>query len=173
MAFNPFHTFRKHSKVVFAGLTILCMGVFVLSSGMGRGDFFSQISDWATSRGGRAPAVTVAGKDYNQMDVEQVRVQTRPSAIIRRAPDVGDVRVENEVPLIGNVHGRFEARAAPSDLERVRQLPDAAALLNRGEAETLRDIRVKTPVLPIEQIGVEARTRTIVVRSPKDALPLR
>ena len=31
MAFNPFHAFRKHQKVVFAGLTIICMLTFVLA----------------------------------------------------------------------------------------------------------------------------------------------
>jgi hypothetical protein len=43
MAFNPFHAFRKHQKVVFAGLTILCMITFVFSSGSSSGDFFSQL----------------------------------------------------------------------------------------------------------------------------------
>src|SRR5262245_39133664 len=38
MAFNPFHGFRKHSKVIFAILTIICMITFILS--FGRGDFF-------------------------------------------------------------------------------------------------------------------------------------
>jgi hypothetical protein len=44
MAFNPFHSFRKHQKAIFAGLTIICMITFVFSSGMsGGGDFFSEI----------------------------------------------------------------------------------------------------------------------------------
>ena len=43
MAFNPFHTFRKNSKILMAGLTIFVMIVFVLSYGGGGGhDFF----DW-------------------------------------------------------------------------------------------------------------------------------
>src|SRR5262249_46437047 len=41
MAFNPFHGFRKHSKVIFAILTIICMITFILS--FGRGDFFEWI----------------------------------------------------------------------------------------------------------------------------------
>ena len=35
MAFNPFTAFRKHKKVIFAMLTILCMVTFVLCSGFG------------------------------------------------------------------------------------------------------------------------------------------
>ena len=35
MAFNPFHGFRKHAKIYFAILTIVCMVTFVLCSGIG------------------------------------------------------------------------------------------------------------------------------------------
>src|ERR1700722_1989635 len=44
MAFNPFHSFRKHQKVIFAVLTILCMFVFVLQ--FGRGDVFERVAGW-------------------------------------------------------------------------------------------------------------------------------
>src|SRR5437879_5209616 len=45
MAFNPFHTFRKHQKTMFAGLTIVCMLTFVLTGfGFGGADYFSYIS---------------------------------------------------------------------------------------------------------------------------------
>src|SRR5581483_1042996 len=45
MAFNPFAKFRKHQKVVFAGLTIMCMLTFVLmgSFSSGGGDFFYEM----------------------------------------------------------------------------------------------------------------------------------
>src|SRR3954451_18969150 len=74
MAFNPFHGFRKHSKVVFAGLAILCMVTFVLSSGMGRGDFFQQAGEWFGHRSGGAVA-TVYGKDYGGQDLDAIRRQ--------------------------------------------------------------------------------------------------
>src|SRR5581483_11991708 len=35
MAFNPFHAFRKHQKVIFSMLTILCMFIFVFTWGVG------------------------------------------------------------------------------------------------------------------------------------------
>ena len=41
MAFNPFRAFRKHQKVLFAVLTILCMFVFVLS---GVGGVFQELA---------------------------------------------------------------------------------------------------------------------------------
>src|SRR5262245_21253263 len=42
MAFNPFHSFRKHKKLWFAILTIACMFVFVLQ--FGKGDFLERIT---------------------------------------------------------------------------------------------------------------------------------
>jgi hypothetical protein len=75
MAFNPFHSFRKHNKVVFAGLTILCMATFILSSGMGRGDFFSQMSDWFTGRGNRTVLVTIDGKNFTDQNIRELRNQ--------------------------------------------------------------------------------------------------
>ncbi|MBI1913983.1 MAG: hypothetical protein HYS12_04505 [Planctomycetes bacterium] len=71
MAFNPFHGFRKHSKVIFAILTIICMITFVLS--FGRGDFF----EWAVglvgqSRKGDA-VTTLYGKKVYDRDVQERR----------------------------------------------------------------------------------------------------
>lgn len=45
MAFNPFESFRKNSKKYLAGLGIMCMFLFVLSSGL-QGDAFDQILGW-------------------------------------------------------------------------------------------------------------------------------
>lgn len=68
MAFNPFHGFRKYRKMMFAVLTILCMFVFVLSSGMGgKGDFFGR--DWFG--GSRYP--TVAKIDGRTIDTQEMR----------------------------------------------------------------------------------------------------
>jgi hypothetical protein len=68
MAFNPFHGFRKYRKMMFAVLTILCMFVFVLSSGMGgKGDFFGR--DWFG--GSRYPAV--AKIDGRTVDTQEMR----------------------------------------------------------------------------------------------------
>lgn len=55
MAFNPFTWFRKHQKVLFAGLTILCMVVFI--GQFGSGDVFSRALLWFG--GSRAAGETV------------------------------------------------------------------------------------------------------------------
>jgi hypothetical protein len=74
MAFNPFHHFRRYSKVVFAGLAILCMVTFVLSSGMGQGDLLTQLTDWAS--GGRRgdDLLTLYGKKFDGTEVRQIQV---------------------------------------------------------------------------------------------------
>ena len=66
MAFNPFHSFRKHQKKMFAVLTIFCMFIFVLQSGMGQGDWFSMFGDWIAGRsGGPKAEATLYGKDID------------------------------------------------------------------------------------------------------------
>src|SRR5262245_49887125 len=74
MAFNPFHHFRRYSKVVFAGLAILCMVTFVLSSGMGRGDMLTQLTNWASGGGPRGGEVlTLYGKKFDATQVRQIQ----------------------------------------------------------------------------------------------------
>src|SRR5205807_2516235 len=79
MAFNPFHGFRKHQKVVFAALTIVCMLTFVLASGVGMaGDFFSELSRWL---GGQRRSGTDVARLYGSRvsgpDIQTLRNQRR------------------------------------------------------------------------------------------------
>ncbi len=75
MAFNPFSGFRKHAKVMFAILTIICMMTFVLSGGFGRGDAF----DWLISKiggGGKGEEITTLyGKKVYEGAVGQRHAQ--------------------------------------------------------------------------------------------------
>ena len=76
MAFNPFHSFRRYSKVVFAGLAILCMFTFVLSSGMGKGDFFQSVTDMFGGGGG-STVVTLHGKKIDAREFDTIQTQRR------------------------------------------------------------------------------------------------
>jgi hypothetical protein len=84
MAFNPFHRFRKHQKVFFAALTIVCMFVFVLQ--FGAGDAIQRMLAWFGSDRGRGALVTelrtkvrYANRDYGkkvyETDLEEVRAR--------------------------------------------------------------------------------------------------
>src|SRR5205807_1951120 len=81
MAFNPFHGFRKHQKVVFAALTIVCMLTFVLASGVGMaGDFFSELSRWLG--GQRRSGTDVARLYASRKNPSARRPRKRPGRIV-------------------------------------------------------------------------------------------
>src|SRR4051794_32466262 len=76
MAFNPFTWFRKHQKVIFAGLTILVMFVFIFS--FGKGDLFETAQQRLTGRRSTGPVMgTLYGKKVHQGDVEYVLRQRK------------------------------------------------------------------------------------------------
>lgn len=77
MAFNPFHKFRKHQKVIFAGLTILCMLTFVACSGLS-GDAGS----WLTQLfGGTARDPVIAEVYGKKVTFKQMRELARQRLI--------------------------------------------------------------------------------------------
>jgi len=73
MAFNPFRVFRKHQKVWFAGLTIVCMIVFILQ--FGSGDIFQRLMGHG-SQGKGDKVATLYGRDVYQSDLTRLG-QTR------------------------------------------------------------------------------------------------
>jgi hypothetical protein len=89
MAFNPFHGFRKHKRVIFAILTIICMITFVLvgTGAGGKGDFF----DWLLSMfgAGRKQGEVVmkldGSKIYESQVSERVRLRNTANNFVRRS----------------------------------------------------------------------------------------
>ncbi len=74
MAFNPFHAFRKHQKPLLAALAIFCMLMFVMSSGLGRGDAVYQAMDFFGISRGKGPLVaTLHGKKVTEGDLARLR----------------------------------------------------------------------------------------------------
>lgn len=75
MAFNPFHGFRKHQKTLFAGLTIMCMVIFVLQ--FGRGDIFSSMTNQFGKHGvdEKDRAAVLYGQVVSGQDVAEIRRQ--------------------------------------------------------------------------------------------------
>ena len=71
MAFNPFTWFRKHQKVVFAILTIVCMLVFIMQ--WGQGDVFTRAMTWFGMRGSKGQLVAkVYGDKVYESDVSDL-----------------------------------------------------------------------------------------------------
>jgi hypothetical protein len=79
MAFNPMHAFRRYQKAIFAVLAVVCMVLFVLSSGAGGGDLLTQLTDWVGGRGSvRGDRVaTLDGRTVSGMDLGLLRQQRR------------------------------------------------------------------------------------------------
>jgi hypothetical protein len=73
MAFNPFAKFRKHQKVIFAALTIICMLTFVLA--YGRGDIFDRVAQWAGARAKNPGVAKVYGSQVTLRELESLRMQ--------------------------------------------------------------------------------------------------
>jgi hypothetical protein len=94
MAFNPFNFFRKNQKILFALLTIMVMFMFVLSSGLGRSDFFQWFPEWlGQQRGARGETVAlVNGRKLTTgqlAELSQLRVKANEfmSAMAARASE--------------------------------------------------------------------------------------
>jgi hypothetical protein len=79
MAFNPFHSFRKHQKAVFAGLTIICMLTFVLASGVSGkgGDFFGEVGNWFGARNRGNDVGKLYGHRLDARELQMLRLQRR------------------------------------------------------------------------------------------------
>jgi hypothetical protein len=74
MAFNPFHAFRKHQKVLLACVTLLAMISFIMCSGVGAKDLFLDTIPALFGGKSRTPQVTTLyGKTVKTSDVLEVR----------------------------------------------------------------------------------------------------
>lgn len=77
MAFNPFESFRKNGKIIFAILTIVCMLTFVLSSGLSQGaDFFDWLPKFIGGRSQKGEKIVeVYGTTQRAADLESLATQ--------------------------------------------------------------------------------------------------
>lgn len=96
MAFNPFRAFRKHSKVLFAGITIVCMLTFVLMAGVPgiRTDFFTSLVDMVSRKRTGADVAKIYGSRVTERDIYQLREQRRVAEqIIQSLVNEGSFKV--------------------------------------------------------------------------------
>lgn len=77
MAFNPFHAFRRHQKVIFAILTIVAMVTFIFCSGVpGTKDFFLEsIPEWVGLRTRARTITELYGHRITDLEIAQAREQ--------------------------------------------------------------------------------------------------
>src|SRR5215470_14097332 len=120
MAFHPFQTFRKNQKAWMAGLVIMCMFIFVLSSGVGKDPLQRLTEVFGMSRRGSTTVAVVSGKKVTDFDLEILRQQREmANAIVSRMT--------------------FAAReTAYSDLAKDSQKPNGLDEFDRNDRITLQ-----------------------------------
>src|SRR5438270_11667329 len=99
MAFNPFHAFRKHQKVVFAALPIVGMLTFVMAGGsFAGGDFFSELTRWLTGRKGTQEVASTYGRRVTDRELVELRRQRRlANEFMQQALLIAQENIYNEV----------------------------------------------------------------------------
>jgi hypothetical protein len=149
MAFNPFAKFRKHQKVIFAGLTIVCMLTFVLATGT-RGDLFDRLAHLVGARGKNPPVAKVYGSQVSIRDLESLRQQRVLSReALGMALSTASFQVQNEKNSAGamkmdNPDGLKKAIELGQQEQKLQSL-DArmgAHFGNPNKVETLLDFLV-------------------------------
>jgi hypothetical protein len=101
MAFHPFRMFRRHQKVIWGFLVIVCMITFVLMSGTGRGDIFDRITQWVRSTRGGTAVTTLYGKTVDARQLEEVRRQSELTATaMQQALGMAYDQIERELKPI-------------------------------------------------------------------------
>jgi hypothetical protein len=185
MAFHPFQTFRRHQKKWMAGLVIMCMFIFVLSSGIGNSDLIQRITQWlGTSRRGETKVATVYGKKVSDFDLDELRRQrelanTIINGMVQQAVGLALFEIQQKKGLdefdelqkaaINQImQGRMLAQFTP-DNERRPQLSReheqlqvlVDSLLAKNETEKARKIRQIMRATEIEMWARdEGRTET-------------
>jgi hypothetical protein len=77
MAFHPFRVFRKHQKVIWGFLVIVCMFTFVLMSGSGgSGTIFDRLVKGASRRGG-TPVTNLYGSVVDTRQLQDTRYERK------------------------------------------------------------------------------------------------
>ncbi|MCZ2343789.1 MAG: hypothetical protein LC104_18630 [Bacteroidales bacterium] len=74
MAFNPFDVFRRNQRIIFAGLTVVIMFMFVLSSGLGgKSDFFEWLPSLVAQKVQSGDVLAVVnGKKVYESELNQL-----------------------------------------------------------------------------------------------------
>ena len=127
MAFNPFHKFRKHQKVIFAFITIFCMLSFVACSGLqGGGDMMHWLQGLFFSGSRAADVGTVDGKGVDQRQlVELARQRELANVFMSSATEAALQAKMQELRPPG------DSRMTPESFQRIFRDPDVVYLQQR------------------------------------------
>jgi hypothetical protein len=129
MAFNPFHAFRKHQKVLLAGITLVAMFSFILCSGLASRsdavfDFFVNLFG-GTGRNRTPPVTKLYGKTVNTAEVgELLRERRLAQDALGRANALARQEISLKLQKLGEIKETdADAKREQADLyQQVQQL---------------------------------------------------
>jgi hypothetical protein len=147
MAFHPFRMFRKHQKVIWGILVIVCMITFVLMSGSGgsrSGDIFDRIAGWARVRRSTTPVTQLYGSTLDMRQLQDLKQQRRLALVaLRSATQIGGERVQKELAELGN------------EPKKGMEAKDIA-----GHFQKQQDLRNKQQALMFQGFGYQMQEQT-------------
>src|SRR5690242_1413687 len=103
MAFHPFRWFRKHQKIIWGFLVVLCMITFVFMSGTGgRGDIFDRIAGWARMKRSATPVTQLYGSTVDLRQLQDLKQERRIAfTALRTATQLGSDQVQKDLGELG------------------------------------------------------------------------
>jgi hypothetical protein len=137
MAFHPFHMFRRHQKKWLAGITIMCMFIFILQ--FGRGDALDRMmSFFGASRIKKTTVATVYGKKVTDYDLDDLRRKrelantiVETMAFIGRETALNDLRQKNALDAFDEIQ-KITLRDLIRQRDSRNQMDQASAQLGAG-----------------------------------------
>jgi hypothetical protein len=196
MAFNPFHSFRKHQKVIFAVMAIVCMFVFVLQ--FGKGDVFERIATMfgGSSKSQGAYVATLYGsKVYEKELVDQGHRQQAASALVgtlinaavnSAVSDAAALKLDKDREadlkrVLTNMQGRRDSRGQTdpaADLLTVRRLKEAAEKSGNEQEKKVLDelegaLQVQSKIGYFIMVMYQGQYPYFGPRQPQDMLDFR
>src|SRR5947209_6858852 len=97
MAFHPFRTFRRHQKVIWGFLVIVCMITFVLASG-NKGDIFDRLSNMVRASRGTTTVTELYKQKIDTRQIQNLRQQRSLGLeALAHALSTAEIQVEEEL----------------------------------------------------------------------------
>jgi len=127
MAFNPFHKFRKHQKVIFAFITIFCMLSFVACSGLqGGGDMMHWMQGLFMGRSTAQDIGSVDGKGVNQLELVEMAQRREIANIFMASATEAALQAKMQ-----KLRPPGDTRMTPESFQRIFRDPDVVYLQQR------------------------------------------
>jgi hypothetical protein len=143
MAFHPFRWFRKHQKVIWGFLVVLCMITFVFMSGTGgRGDIFDRLVQMVRGRRGTTPVTQLYGATIDTRQLQDLKQERRLARVaLQTALQVAGERIQKDLnELNAEPKKGIEPKDIAANFQKRQELQSKQqALMFKGFAYQMED----------------------------------